>query len=263
MKDRLKKIKNDTAFLMQFAVDDFKTKYTGSILGIAWAFLQPMITIVLYWFVFQLGFRTQSVGDYPFILWLMSGLVPWFFMSESVINATACLADYSYLVKKVLFNIKILPLAKVVSVVFVQLALIVFAIICFAIGGYVPTVNYLKLAIYLLYMVILTAGLSYITATLYVFFKDTIQIVSILTQVVFWLTPIVWSMESMPPIVQRILIFNPVYYVVMGYRSSFLNQSILNIGLPMLLYYWAVALLILWIGIKLFMRCKDHFADVL
>ena len=65
--------------LYNLAKNDFKTKYAGSYLGIIWAFIQPVITILLYWFVFQVGFRSRPLDDYPFVLWLTAGLVPWFF----------------------------------------------------------------------------------------------------------------------------------------------------------------------------------------
>ena len=185
MKKKVEKVVCNFSFIWQFAIDDFKMKYAGSGLGTLWAFLQPIITIVLYWFVFQIGFKSQPVENFPFILWLISGLVPWFFVSESVSNATGCMTEYSYLVKKVLFNIDILPFAKVISVLLVQLVLIVFTIILFAIGGYWPDLHYLQIPIYLLYMILLATGVSYFTATLYVFFKDTMQIVAIVLQIFF------------------------------------------------------------------------------
>ena len=140
MEAKAKKIVNAVAFVWQFALDDFKRKYAGSALGSLWAFLQPIVTIVLYWFVFQLGFKSRPVKAFPFILWLIAGLVPWFFISEAIMNSTASLLDYSYLVKKVVFDINILPLAKILSTLLVQLVLIGFMCICFCIGGYWPTI---------------------------------------------------------------------------------------------------------------------------
>lgn len=263
MRALLKSKKSDICFIWQFAIDDFKTKYAGSTLGILWAFLQPIITMILYWFVFQLGFKSQPVDDFPFILWLMTGLTPWFFLSEAIINATASLVDYSYLVKKVLFNINILPLAKIISVLFVQIVLILFTVCSYFIGGYIPDLYYFQLPVYLVYMIILASGIAYITATLYVFFKDVIQIVSIVTQIFFWLTPIVWTLESMPNGVRKILVFNPVYYIISGYRDAFIYKQWMSHGIGMTLYYWIIALLLLLIGVKLFDKCKNHFADVL
>ncbi len=263
MRSRLKNLFNNCVFVFQFAIDDFKNKYAGSGLGIAWAFLQPIITMVLYWFVFELGFKSQPVADFPFILWLMSGLVPWFFFSEAIANATASLADYSYLVKKVLFNIHILPLAKVVSMLLVQGGLLAFMLACFFAMSYFPDAYYLQLPIYIIYMIILAMGFAYLTSTLYVFFKDTVQIISIVIQTVFWLTPIVWNLEAMPEAVQKVIVYNPIYYVVTGYRNVFIyKESLVHTG-PMIAYYWIVAIVIFFLGYKLFSKCKDHFADVL
>lgn len=263
MKENIKSKMNDVAFVWQFALDDFKVKYAGSILGAAWAFLQPIVTIILYWFIFQLGFKSQPVKDFPFILWLLSGLAPWFFASEAISNATSCLIEYSYLVKKVLFNINILPLAKVISVLFVQIVLIIFTIVFYAFWGYFPDIYYLQIPIYLFYIVLLTSGIVYITATLYVFFKDVIQIVSIILQIIFWLTPIVWDFEIMPQVARKILIFNPLYYVVNGYRNIFIYKQGIGQSILMTAYYWGIVILLLIFGLKLFHKCKDHFADVL
>lgn len=263
MQKRIKNMKSDLAFVWQFALDDFKAKYAGSVLGVAWAFLQPIITIVLYWFVFQLGFKSQPVENFPFILWLMAGLIPWFFISEAIANATSSLIEYHYLVKKVLFNINILPLAKVISILLVQLVLIAFAIILYTFWGFFPRLSYFALFIYLIYMLILTSGIVYITSTLYVFFKDVLQIVSIVLQVVFWLTPIVWDFSVMPEMAQKILVFNPIYYIAVGYRNSFIGGQTEGFSPWMVLYYWGVAILMLIVGIRLFNTCKLHFADVL
>lgn len=263
MNESLRNVLRDFTFLWQFALDDFKAKYAGSILGALWAFLQPMITIALYWFIFQLGFKSQPVDNFPFILWLMAGLIPWFFLSEAVVNATSSLADYSYLVKKILFHINILPLVKITSVLLVQFALVIFALICFSIGGYLPSLTYLQIPIYLVYMLILAMGISYITATLYVFFKDTLPVVSIITQIIFWLTPIVWTFESMPNAITKVLVFNPIYYVITGFRTAMVHRQWGGFSLEMTVYYWCFALVLFWIGLRLFHRCKDHFADVL
>ena len=148
-------MKNNISFVSQFAIDDFKTKYAGSILGFFWAFVQPVITVIIYWFIFQVGFKNSDVDGYPFILWLVSGLLPWFFVSDSITNATSSLVEYSYLVKKVLFNINILPIARVVSVFFVQLFLIGFSGILFVVYGQMPRVYWLQLIYYIIYMFVI------------------------------------------------------------------------------------------------------------
>ena len=259
----MKKTISQIEFVLQFAKDDFERKYMGSILGVAWAFVQPLTTILVYWFVFQLGFRSQPVQDMPFILWLIAGLIPWFFISEGIASATTCLADYEYLVKKVRFNIGILPIIKIVSSYYVQLVLIVFTIIAYAVCGYAPTLLYFQLVYYSLYMFLLAQGIAYITSAIYVFFRDSLQLISVILQVVFWLTPMVWSMGQMPEGVQKVIKFNPLYFVVSGYRKTFVTHEIFLTDGYYTLYYWIVLLTVFFTGKKLYDKLSPHFADVL
>ena len=260
---KMKKLCTDLAFIWQFSVDDFKNKYSNSLLGIGWAFLQPMITILIYWFVFQLGFKSQPVENFPFILWLISGLIPWFFMSEAIPGSTSVLAEYSYLVQKVLFNINILPLVKLISTLFVQFFLTILMIIMFWLFGYSPDLCYVQIIYYMAYMLLLTAGISYITAALFIFLRDLNQIVAIILQIAFWFTPIVWDIKSMSESIQKIMQFNPVYFIIRGYRKTFVYKEMFWINEPLSIFYWTFAFLLLFVGIKLFRKLKPHFADVL
>ena len=141
----IKEFISSRKMLWKLSKNDFKTKYAGSYLGIFWAFVQPIITIAIYVFVFQVGFKAAPTDDgYPFVLYLIAGIIPWFFFAEALMNATNCLIEYSYLVKKVVFNISILPIIKIISSLFVHLF---FIVIAFAKGKTVFSENELK-AIY-------------------------------------------------------------------------------------------------------------------
>lgn len=104
--------------VLSLAKNDFKTKYAGSYLGIVWAFIQPIVTILVYWFVFSVGLKAGTVSDYPFVLYLVSGIVPWFFFQDALNGGTNALIEYNYLVKKVVFKISILPIVKIISALF-------------------------------------------------------------------------------------------------------------------------------------------------
>ena len=120
----------------KLAKNDFKTRYAGSYLGIVWAFIQPVITILVYWFVFSVGFRsgTGNLG-FPFVLYLVAGIVPWFFFQDALIGGTNSLLEYNYLVKKVVFNISVLPVVKIISAMFVHAFFVLFTIILYAAYG--------------------------------------------------------------------------------------------------------------------------------
>ena len=258
-----KQIKTKVAVVFTFAVEDFRNKYAGSLAGALWAFVNPLMTIVIYWFIFQVGFKSAPVQDYPFVLWLISGLLPWFLISDALPGATSCLGQYSFLVKKIAFDVKLLPMIKIASSMIVHVFLILITLVIFALCGHAPDLFTLQLIPYILYTCLLLIGVGYIGAALYAFFKDILQIVSLALQVLFWLTPIVWNHEIMPDSIQNILILNPVYYAVAGYRNALIyKEGFFRTG-PMLYYYWGLAVALALLGWFIYRRMEEHFADVL
>ena len=121
--------------ILSLSRNDFKTKYAGSYLGIVWAFIQPVVTIMVYWFVFTIGLKAGDMAEYPFVLYLISGIIPWFFFQDALNGGTNALMEYNYLVKKVVFKISILPIVKVLSALFVHAFFVVFALIICSFNG--------------------------------------------------------------------------------------------------------------------------------
>ena len=135
--------------VMKLAKNDFKTRYAGSYFGTFWAFVQPVVTILVYWFVFSVGFRsnTDELGV-PFVLYLVAGIVPWFFFSDALSGGTNSLLEYNYLVKKVVFNISVLPVVKIISALFVHGFFVLLAIILYICNGRFPDWYYLQILYY-------------------------------------------------------------------------------------------------------------------
>ena len=165
--------------VLSLAKNDFKTKYAGSYLGIVWAFIQPIVTILVYWFVFSVGLKAGTVSDYPFVLYLVSGIVPWFFFQDALNGGTNALIEYNYLVKKVVFKISILPIVKIISALFVHVFFVVFALILCACYGYTPSLYTLQIIYYSICTFLLVLGLVYATSAIVIFFRDLTQIISI------------------------------------------------------------------------------------
>lgn len=244
--------------------NDFQARFAGSYFGIFWAFVQPLITMALYWFVFQVGLRAGNVSDYPFILFLMSGMIPWMYFSESLSSATNSLAEYSYLVKKVVFNIEIIPALKTASSLFVHIAFVTFLSVICIVYGYAPSLYWLQLLYYIPCTAFLALGLSYITASCTAFFKDTIQIVNILLTIGVWLTPVMWNpVGTIPESLHTVFRLNPVYYIVDGFRDSMLAKVWFWEKPVWTVCFWIISISVYIIGVKLFNKLKVHFADVL
>lgn len=254
--------------------NDFKTKFAGSYLGTIWAFIQPVITVLVYWFVFEkalnaTGATTRSGLNVPFVCFLMAGLMPWFFFQDAVNGGTTALIEYSYLVKKVVFKINILPIVKIISNLFVHLFFIALTLVVCTIYGFYPTPYLIQVLYYLICLIAFTAGLTYATSAIVVFFRDMGQIVNIVLQIGVWATPIMWNIDSpdmvnrIPAVVMTILKLNPMYYIVNGYRDSFLNQTGFWEHPGTTIWFWAVTIILLLVGTTIFKRLRVHFADVL
>ena len=257
--------------ILNLAKNDFKKKFAGSYFGVIWAFVQPVITVLLYWFVFEKALNQRASDlrtgvSVPFVLWLMGGLVPWFYFQEAMNGGTGVLIEYSYLVKKVVFQFETLPVVKLISALFTHLFFVCFMLLVFTLMGYPPDLYTLQIIYYSFCMVILTAGLIYATSAITVFFRDMKEVVSILLQIGLWATPIMWTFESMtniPGWALTILKLNPMYYVVAGYRDALINKIGFWEHPGLTVWFWVITLLILWLGTTVFKRLRVHFADVL
>lgn len=253
--------------IYKLAKNDFKTKFAGSYLGIVWAFIQPVVTVLVYWFVFQVGFRTnQDSIPVPFVLYLVAGIVPWFFFQDALNGGTNALIEYSYLVKKVVFNISVLPIVKIISALFVHVVFVCFIAILYCFYGHYPDWYYLQLFYYSGGLLLLTLGLCYATCAVVVFFRDLSQMINIALQIGVWLTPIMWIAEDMlaaHPVIYKVLKLNPIYYVVTGYRDVFIYKNWFWQRPLWTVYFWCFTIAAFAFGTWIFNRLRVHFADVL
>ncbi|WCK54294.1 ABC transporter permease [Aneurinibacillus sp. Ricciae_BoGa-3] len=249
--------------IYELAKKDVKSKYLGSYLGVLWAFVQPTVMILIFWVVFQLGFRSMPVDNFPFILWLLCGMIPWFFFNDSVISAANSIIENSYLVKKVVFRVSVLPLIKIVSSLFIHAFFIVILFLIFFVYGYMPSIYNIQVVYYLIATIFLVLGISWITSSLVVFLKDIGQIIAMVLQFGFWLTPIIWAFNIVPAKYQIYFKLNPVFYIVQGYREAFIYHTWFWKHTFLSVYFWTFTFVCLMIGILLFKKLRPHFADVL
>lgn len=259
----LKDIIANRRLILELSKSDFKMRYAGSNLGAVWAFIQPVVTVMIYVFVFQYGFKSVPVENVPYVLWLIAGIVPWFFLSEALMNATNSLMEYSYLVKKVVFKINILPMVKIVSAIYIHLFFICITVAMYLMNGILLTGYAVQIIYYSLCTIVLVLGLAYITSSIVLFFKDLSQIVNIILQFGMWLTPIMWSVDMLGPKWKVIMKLNPMYYITDGYRDALYNKVWFWEKSGQTLYFWIVAVVLLLVGSTVFQKLEKHFADVL
>jgi lipopolysaccharide transport system permease protein/teichoic acid transport system permease protein len=249
--------------ILQLTQRDFKANYLGSYLSFVWAFIQPCVIMTIFYFVFQVGFKAGPVEGHPFILWFMAGIVPWFFFSDALMNGTNSILNYSFLVKKMVFRVSVLPVIKILSALFVHLFFLALLFGIFLWYGYTPTVYHLQILYYLIANLILLIGLSWITSSIVVFVKDIGQIISVLVQMGLWMTPIMWNYKTVPLEYHNLLKLNPAFYIVEGYRECFLYQEWFWTYGSRMAYFWGITGILFIAGAVIFLKLRPHFADVL
>ena len=262
----LKNLITQRSLILALAKNDFRKKFAGSYLGIVWALVQPIVTVLVYWFVFQVGLRqTAQVGGVPFILWMLAGLVPWFYFNDALQGGTGALVEYSYLVKKVVFRIEILPMVKAVSALYVHTFFVVITYLLYCLYGKFPGWYTFQIFYYSGCMFLLVLGLSYATGAIAVLFRDMVQMVTIILQIGVWATPNMWDLNSigLPKWLVYVFKMNPMYYIIYGYRDTFIFRKGFWEHPLLTLYFWVFLVLCWWWGTKTFRRSRPHFADVL
>ena len=250
--------------LGQLVRRDYKNRYLGSFLGFLWTIIQPIVMIFVLWLVFTKGFKTGPInGTIPFIAYLSIGMIAWNFFVEVWSTSTSVFQEYSYLVKKINFKIAILPVVKLLSSFVTHLIFIAIGIIILIVSGVAFSWYWFQMFYYLLAMMVFVLGLSWISSSLQVFMRDISQIIGVILQFGFWLTPVVWNFDIVPKEWQLYFKLNPMFYIVDGYRKSFITSESLVTNPENALYFWVVTLIILLIGVVLFKKLRPHFADVL
>lgn len=248
--------------------NDFKKRYAGSYLGTIWAMVPPIVTVAMYWVVFDRIFGsgpqvTYTGGEVPYVLFLTAGLVPWFFFSDAVMGGMTSLMEYNYLVKKVVFKVSILPIIKVTAAMFVHIGFSVVLVLIAAFYGYTPTMYTLQLFYYTFCEYVFILGLSYATCAIVLFFRDLQNLISIIMQVGMWATPILWNINTLREKYKPFIKLNPMTYIVEGYRSAVYEQQWFWEHFYSSTYFWIVTALLFVVSALIFKKLKPMFADVM
>ncbi len=252
--------------ILELTKREFRARHLGSAFGLLWAFIQPAVMLLIYFTVFNGPMKTvPKAGDPPFIVMLLSGLVPWFILSDCMMSGTGVIMDNQFLVKKVVFRISLLPIVRLISHLPVHLFFVIVLTFAFWCYGYPPTWFSLQLFYFLFSLMVLGLAWSLLVSAIMPFLRDLGQIVSVLMQILFWLTPLVWQVENVTwsENHKQLFYLNPFFYIVQGYRDSMVKHVAFWHHPVALAYFWCFTGLLLTLGAVVFARLQSHFADVL
>ena len=211
--------------IINLAIFDLKKKARGAVLGWAWLILKPLMYVFVFWFALAVGLRGGSDGgEYPYIIWLASGLMPWFFMQEMLGGGSDVLRKYPYLVNKLKFPISGISTLYALSAFIINLALMVVLFIIYAIHGMPWDIYLVQIPFIMLVMLVYWIFFSILCSQLSAISRDFANMMKILSMLVFWLSGIIFEMGNMAKAgfgwFDTAMLFNPVTFFCNAMRDA-------------------------------------------
>lgn len=247
---------------------ELESRYKGSILGNLWPVLTQLSQLLIYTYVFSIVLKVKlelagvPANNFTYGLWLFAGLLPWFAFTNGFSTAASAVVSQPNLVKKVVFPLSLLPLVPVLAA-FVESTLGLMVLVAFA-AFFTQTLHATLLLMPLIWIpqLVLTAGLGYFAAGLTVFLRDIPQTISVVLNLWFYLTPIVYPISSVPePFRNWVFWVNPLAAFAEIYRDAILVGNIQHWG------EWGIAAIVASIvflgGLWSYRKLRPGFADVL
>lgn len=237
---------------------DIGGKYKNSFLGVLWSFVNPLLQIIVYAIIFPLIMKSDI--EY-YVVFMVCGLIPWNYFSTVINRTSFTMIENGNIIKKVYFPREILPISVVTSetVTFLISSIL---ILLFTLGyGLGLTINIVFYPLILLVQYVLLIGISLIVSSVTVYFRDLQHFIGVLLQLFFYATPIVYAVDTIPENFRWILKYNPMTYIIEGYRDIFWGQTTPNI--MTLLIVLGIGILLCITGYFVFNKLQKKFAEEL
>lgn len=238
---------------------DLRGRYKGSILGFFWNFINPLCQVIVFYLVFSNIFRS---GIEKFHVYLICGMMTWNFFAESLSQGSGCIVQQAEMTKKIYFPREILPISAVTSR-FINLLLtlvVVAGIIAFSgVGFSLKALLFMPLILAIEYCMAL--GFSLLLSSIDVYFRDFEYMTGVVLMAWMWLTPIMYSLDSVPGYLQKLIAINPMTPIIMGYQSILYYKTVpdlIELGKSAIF-----AIIILAIGEFVFSKLEGRFAEEL
>ncbi len=252
----LKNLYNYRELLKTNVKKDIGGKYKNSFLGVLWSFINPLLQIAVYAFVFQIIMRS-NIENYA--VYLCCALVPWQYFSSVVLRGAATIIDNGNIIKKVYFPREILPISIVTSegINFLISTIIILGFVI--VSGIGISINIFWYFLIVIIQYIISLGISFIVSSLSVYFRDLLHLLGVFMQLLFYATPIVYSIENVPAGFRWLLRINPMSYLIEGYRAIFYDKmppNFRSLGIALLM-----GIVLCVIGYFVFRKLEKGFAE--
>lgn len=240
--------------------EDFQKKYIGSRIGVFWSFINPILLMITYTFVFAFVFKSKLPGSestFSYVLWIICGLGPWLSIVEGIINGSNSIIQNKHIVKSIKIRLEIIPLScSLTSIVTLSMSLI-FVITIKLISSNSISFHLIFLPLILALQYILIFSIVFIIVPFSVFIRDTTVILPTLLMIVLFVSPILYPIEILPEFLISISNYNPFYLLIKFYREIIINEQFFNAKEFFILIISST--LLLFFSMSFFNKFKNNF----
>lgn len=260
----LRELRENLRRMFRVAQYDYRVVNKDSYLGRLWGLLNPLIQIGTFWFVFGVGIRSgRDVDGHPFLIWMLCGLLPWFLINTGMLTGASSIYAKANTVLRLHYPLATIPMGSVLVAFFDHVVMLIILFAVALIYGYTPDLYWLNLLYYMAYTIFFLTALSLITSTLTMIARDFLKLLQSLMRLLFYVTPILWTMEAMPAGYQMVMKASPILYIVNGYRDSLLyHRSFFDQPMETAGFLLFTAVLFI-VGCHMHMKHRSQFLDML
>ena len=246
--------------LTNITISDIKAKYAGSLLGLIWMFVYPLLLLAAYSFVYIFIFQARfaQMNSLEYVLLIFSGLIPFLGFTEGLAVSIVSITANSSIVKNTMFPVEILPVKAVFFAQCTQTVGFIILTIVTAITGNISVYSFLLLPIWI-FQIFFGIGLGWLFACLNIYFRDLQNLINLITLFLMMISPIAYTVDMVPAGLQPYLKINPLYYFITAYQDSLIVGCFPRDGVLWKLA--VISLLVFWLGYYVFSRLKTIFVD--
>jgi len=250
--------------IRRLAVFELIKKSRGAVLSWAWLFVKPLVFIGVFWFALDIGLRAGRDMDPPYFLWLITGIIPWFFMRDMLGQGSDILHRYTYLVKRIKFPLSGISSIYVLSMLIIHLGLVVIMAVIYYVSGVPFDIHLLQIPILIIVMVVFFTMFSIMTSLISALSKDFKNLIAALVTPLFWLSGVIFNVASLPVAwIKVALLLNPVTFFATAYRDAFYYKVWVWENPHSLIAFAAVFVVTLIAMLLVYKRLHKEVPDVL
>lgn len=243
-----------------------KRVYRGSDMGMVWMFAKPATYIVVFYLAMLIGFKgaTEIPGIIcPYFVWLAIGMIAFFYMRDMILNGASCFRRYEKFIIFTRYPVGTLPTSIALSYLLIHFGMMLLGFIVCLMFRCWPSIYWIQIPFYTALMFVFSVFWSVAAGLIAAMFKDFYNLLQVLNQVVFWMSAILFDVNKLSPILQKIFLFNPITYIVEGYRNAICRHVWFFEEPVKLVCYLAVMLLMIVVSMLMYKKLMKRMPDVL